>query len=99
MLLGFVLGNLYDDKLKPVLIMLSVLGLILTVAVWMISLLLNSVMRQKYQRCKNIEEQLDMHQHRDLKYIPKFVRIIYGIITAFFTISWLTILLMAWGIV
>ena len=98
-LFGFVLGNLYNTNLTPILTLLSVLGITLTIAVWMIALQLNRVVRQKYQRCKIIEEQLGMHQHKDLKYVQRFQRIIYGIITALFIISWLIILLMAWEIV
>jgi len=98
-LFGFVLGNLYNANLILILTLLSVLGIALTIAVWGFALQLNSVMRQKYQRCKTIEKQLGMYQHSDLKYKSGSQRIMYGVITVLFIMAWLVILLMAWKIV
>jgi hypothetical protein len=95
-LFGFVLGNLHNSDLKIILTLLSILGISLTIAVWRFAFQLNSVMKQKYERCKNIEKQLGMHQHRDLKYSLRTQRIIYGIITVFFVITWLSVILIIW---
>jgi hypothetical protein len=54
-LFGFVLGNLDSVNLRLILTLLSILGITLTVAVWLFTLQLNSIKRQKYQRCKTIE--------------------------------------------
>jgi hypothetical protein len=93
-LFGFVLGNLDNVNLRLILTLLSILGIALTIAVWGFALQLNSVKRQKYQRCKTIETLLGMLQHRELKYFSGLQRIVYGIITILFIIAWLIVLWM-----
>jgi len=95
-LFGFVLGNLDSVNLRLILTLLSILGITMTVAVWLFTLQLNSIKRQKYQRCKTIETSLGMLQHRELKYSSKLQRIIYSIITILFVIAWLSVLWVVW---
>ena len=95
-LFGFVLGNLDSVNLRLILTLLSILGITMTVAVWLFTLQLNSIKRQKYQRCKTIETSLGMLQHRELKYSSKLQRIIYSIITILFVIAWLSVLCVVW---
>jgi hypothetical protein len=96
-LFGFVLGNLDNVNLRLILTLLSILGIALTIAVWGFALQLNSVKRQKYRRCKQIEELLDMHHHRELKYAAASQRIVYGTVTILFIIVWLSVLWMVWS--
>ena len=96
-LFGFVLANLDKTNLRLILTFLSILGIVLTIAVWGFALLLGSVMRQKYARCKTIEELFDMHQNRDLKYAARSQRIVYGIVMILFIIVWLIVLSMVWN--
>ena len=93
-LLGLVLGNLDNSKLRLILFSLSILGIVLTIAVWIFALQLNSVKRQKYQRCKDLEKLLHMFQHTELKYCSGLQRIIYGIVTILFIIAWIVVLWM-----
>jgi hypothetical protein len=96
-LFGFVLGSLDKPNLRPILIFLSILGIILTIAVWGFALQFNSVKRQKYNRCKTIERLLGMRQHRELKFSAGWQRIIYGIVTMLFIIVWVKVFVMVWN--
>jgi len=95
-LFGFVLGNLDNASLRLILILLSIIGIALTIAVLVFTLQYNSVMRQKYQRCKTIELLLGMQQHSELKYTPGLQKIIYNIITILFVIAWFIVFLLVW---
>lgn len=95
-LFGFVLGNLANANLQLILTLLSIIGLVLTIAVLVFVLQFNLVMRQKYQRCKTIEKLLGMGQHSELKYSSGLQKIIYNIITVFFVIAWFTVIWLAW---
>lgn len=95
-LFGFVLGNLDNASLRLILILLSIIGIVLTIAVLVFTLQYNSVTRQKYQRCKTIELLLGMRQHTELKYTPGLQKIIYNIITVLFVIAWFTVFWLAW---
>jgi len=96
-LFGFVLGNIDKPNLRLILTFLSILGIAVTIAVWGFALQLNSVKRQKYRRCKEIEKLLGMHHHQELKYATGLQRIIYGIVTMLFIIVWLIVLWMVWS--
>ena len=95
-LFGFVLGNLDNVNLRFILILLSIIGVALTIVALVFTLQYNSVMRQKYQRCKTIERLFGMRQHNDLKYSSKVQKIIYKIITVLFLIAWFTVFWLAW---
>ncbi len=95
-LFGFVIDNLNNPNNRIILTFLSVLGIFLIITVFGFVLQLNSVKRQKYNRCKTIEEILDMHQHRDLKYSTGLQRFVYRIITSLFIIAWLIVLWIVW---
>ena len=93
-LFGFVLGNLDNSSLRLILILLSIIGVALTIAVLVFTLQYNSVTRQKYQRCKTIELLLGMRQHNELKYTRGLQKIIYSIITILFVIAWFVVFLL-----
>ena len=95
-LFGFILGNLDNANLRFILILLSIIGIALTIAVLVFTLQYNSVTRQKYQRCKTIELLLGMRQHNELKYTPGLQKIIYNIITILLIIAWLIIFWTVW---
>jgi len=95
-LFGFILGNLDNASLRLILILLSIIGIALTIAVLVFTLQYNSVTRQKYQRCKTIELLLGMRQHNELKYTPGLQKIIYNIITILFVIAWFIVFLLVW---
>ena len=95
-LFGFILGNLDNTSLRLILILLSIIGIALTIAVLVFTFQYNSVMRQKYQRCKTIELLLGMRQHNELKYTPGLQKIIYNIISILFVIAWFVVFLLVW---
>lgn len=95
-LFGFIIGNLDNASLRLILILLSIIGIALTIAVLVFMLQYNSVKRQKYQRCKTIELLLGMRQHNELKYSPGSQKIIYNIVTILFVIAWFIVFWLAW---
>jgi len=95
-LFGFILGNLDNASLRLILILLSIIGIALTIAVLVFTLQYNSVTRQKYKRCKTIELLLGMRQHNELKYTPRLQKIIYNIITILFVIAWFIVFMLVW---
>jgi len=96
-LLGFILNNLANTALRPLITLLSILGLVLCVTVWIFALQFNSIKRQKYRRCKKIEEILNLSQHRTLRYASRSQRFLYGIIMLIFISTWIFILWIMWG--
>lgn len=96
-LFGFVLGGLDKPNLQLILTFLSILGIALTIGVWGFALQLNSVKRQKYRRCKDIEELLGMCQHQELKYATGSQRIVYAIVAMNFIIVWLIVFWIVWS--
>jgi len=96
-LFGFILGGLDKPNFQLILTILSMLGIALTIAVWVFALQFNSIMRQKYQRCKDIEKLLGMYQNQGLKYVKGLQRIVYAIVTVLFIIVWLFVIWMLWS--
>ena len=95
-LMGFTLGGLGDDAVRPVVTILSFLGIALTICVSIFSFQLNAVKRHKYARCRAIEAVLNMQQHTTTRWPVGLQRILYSILMLFFLIAWIAILLTAW---
>jgi len=91
-LMGFILAASKEDSLRPVLIVLSLLGIVLTIGVWAFALQLNAVKRHKYARCKEIEAVLHLRQHSTLRWASGSQRVVYGIIMVLFLAAWAVIL-------
>ena len=95
-LLGFILDNAAEVELRSLTTALASFGLLLTVFVWTLALSFNSIVRQKYQRCKEIEGTLHMRHHTALRYQAGFQRIIYGVIMVGFIVVWTLVLCTVW---
>lgn len=95
-LLGFVLEKLTDPTLRPLITAVSVLGIVINVTVWIFALQFNSVKRQKYARCKELEKQLNLSQHRNLRYASKSQGILYGIVMLIFIFTWIIVIWTMW---
>jgi hypothetical protein len=96
LLLGFILEKLTDTTLRPLITALCVLGLVLNVTVWIFALQFNSVKRQKYARCKELEKQLNLSQHRNLRYASGSQRVLYAIVMLIFIFTWILVLWTMW---
>jgi len=95
-LMGFVVNALKDTSLRPVVTVLSLLGIALTICVSVFAVQFNAVKSHKYDRCKEIEPLLQMEQHTTLHWVSGCQMFIYGALMAFFLAAWSFILFMAW---
>jgi hypothetical protein len=69
-LLGFVLDSLDKKEAKSILWIVSVLGILLTVVAVLIAFQFNRVKQFKYDRCREIEEQIGGKQHQNVPHWP-----------------------------
>lgn len=94
-LLGLVFSSALASTnplpLMPV-IGLGSLALSLNVLVLVAALQSNWVKRQKYERCKKIEEMFDLHQHIDLHYRPGVQTFLYVAVMVLFLVAWIAVL-------
>jgi hypothetical protein len=95
-LMGFILRVIKEASLRGLVTVLSILGIVLMICVWIFALQLNAAKRHKYKRCKEIESILGLSQHRSLEWASGSQRILYGVLMAFFIIAWLAVLWTAW---
>jgi len=91
-LIGFVVQILDKRELMPIIVLVSVLALFMLVHLWIMAFQFNSIKRQKYDRCKEIENLLHLHQHTDLIYKVKTGRTLYCITMILYVIVWLLII-------
>ncbi|MCX6579101.1 MAG: hypothetical protein NT166_02835 [Candidatus Aminicenantes bacterium] len=91
-LVGTVLTAINQYKLKCLPFVLSFLGICLCLSVCAFTGQFNYIMRQKYIRCKKIEGELGMKQHRKLKYL-RGQKKIYKFIMNIFIAIWVGIIL------
>jgi hypothetical protein len=91
-LLGLVLDSIKNIDLRIVLIILSVFGILLVISMFLIAILLGNVKRQKYKRCKELEEILGFKQHKELKYPNCLQTLLYFFITIIFIIVWIAVM-------
>ena len=94
-LLGLILRSMEGDPVRPFIVALAILGIALTLCVWIFRHQLNDIKRQKYERCKEIELLLGMKQHQNLRYRPGSATIVFSIIMIALILIWLTVICMA----
>ena len=92
-LLGFVLDNLSNQPNKLFILGLSLLSILMYIALLIFSCQFADIKRQKYNRCKEIEEELKLKQHSSLKYEGGVQRVFYIIINSVFIIFWILVML------
>ena len=92
-LIGFVIQNMNDPRLKLSIIATCGLAILLLVYLWVMALQLGSVRNQKYARCKEIESIFHFTQHSKLRYANRSGRIFYGIVMVVFIATWVLILI------
>lgn len=93
-LLGFVASNLTKPGLKPLIAVLGVFGPVLSICVWLVAWMLNSVKNQKYRRCKEIERLFHFTQHSSLRYPARTGLVLYSVIMLLFLFVWILVVWM-----
>ncbi len=100
-LMGFIINNitrLNQTAFRITLTALSILGILLSCFVWIFARQLNSVKNQKYARCHQIEEKLNMYQNRDLRYKKGSQKFLYSVVMIVFLLIWFVIVYAIWNL-
>ena len=87
-LLGFILDHATEPGLKLILLILSVLGVLLSVKVWIYTHQLGALKKHKYDRCKEIERELGLRQHTTVHWASGRQKFLYNIVMLLFIIVW-----------
>jgi len=95
-LLGFVLNNIKNPDLRIILTHLSIFGIILAICMYIFALLFNSIIKQKYDRCKKLEDILGFEQHKKLKYPSGVQKSLLIITTIAFVLIWISTICTIW---
>jgi hypothetical protein len=90
--IGLVMPNLYDPALKFPMALVCVLAILMLIYLWKMVSILNSVMNQKYDRCKEIESILYLEQHKNLRYPKGLSRLFFSSIMTIFIFIWCLLL-------
>jgi len=94
-LLGFMLDALAKDELKYVIVLMSVLGILMLIKVWVYTYQLAALKIHKYDRCKEIEAVLGLKQHSTLKYPGGRQKNFYSAVMVVFIVVWLMVAFLA----
>lgn len=95
-LLGFVVSSLGNIRLRIIITALCFLGAFMVAFQWYVQKLSRTVRKQKYDRCKEIEEQLGMSQNRSLKYPAGIQTRLLQMVCLLFLIAWATVFWTIW---
>ena len=91
-LLGFVIQSIDKPQLKHSIIATCILALILIIYLWITSFSLRNIVNQKYDRCKEIEEELELKQHLSLKNKKNLGTISFSIVMSVYLATWIVVL-------
>ena len=97
-LIGLSLDNLANQSLRFLISSIAIFGIILSIFLWKFKYSFKIIKNQKYARCKEIEKNLEMKQHRESKYSERVQTKFYRIILILFILIWIIILLKVLGI-
>ncbi|MHB9003917.1 MAG: hypothetical protein ACYC6C_07610 [Coriobacteriia bacterium] len=96
-LLGLAVPVVAGGRLPVLMTLVAVLAILLLLWVLVFALMFGSVKRQKYERCKQIESELGLHQHTDLNY-PRCVQsVLYVVMTLLFIGVLSAVIVFAWS--
>lgn len=96
-LMGFVLSGLHDassTEAKLALLCVAIVGVILALCIWRWAYQLRGIKVEKYNRCKNLEEQLGMEQHLKLNYSAGSQTKTYAVLMVMFLVAWLVLIVL-----
>ena len=92
-LLGLVLNNITKSDITIILIVLAVLGIVLSITMNLTDRKLGRVARQKYERCRCLEELFQGKQHQELHSPKPSMRLLVNIVTLSLAATWVSVLL------
>lgn len=92
-LLGLLSDTLSDPRHFEFSLLISLLGITLSVAMTLTSRKFDEIARQKYQRCKDLELTLGGKQHLEVRSRYPSTRYLNGMITISLAITWALVLL------
>ena len=95
-LLGSILNVVSFSSMRWPLTVLSILGILLPVAVLIFTFQLNCIKRQKYARCKDIEEILHLRQHTNVIFTPGLQKLVFIAVAIAFAVVWCWFLWRVW---
>jgi hypothetical protein len=95
-LIGFVLNNLSNANLRPLITASGILGIMLCVFVLRFRSQYASIKNQKYTRCKELEKLFGFRQHSNLSYPRGSMQKLYCVVTVFFIVTWVVVIWIAW---
>lgn len=90
-LFAFVFSIMQNLKSSTFLIILSALGILMTLSMLFLSLIRMKTLKQKYDRCIKLEECYGFEQNKNLKYRAGLQKISHIITTLAFIVAWLYI--------
>jgi hypothetical protein len=93
--LGFILEHATKPGLKHILLVLSVLGIVMTVKVWIYTYQLRALKKHKYERCKEIEREIGLQQHITVKWRSGRQWLAYCLVMLLFIIAWVVVAITA----
>ncbi|MEH6785175.1 MAG: LapA family protein [Alcanivorax jadensis] len=87
-LLGFVLNNITESSLGIVVLLFCLIGVFLILCSWLFARQFRSIRNQKYKRCKELEKELGLVQHTNIKHKDGSQSKIYSMIMVLFIVTW-----------
>ena len=97
-LLGFILTTDPSRGSAALITIIAALGLVLTANVWITTFQLRALKNHKYQRCKEIEDQIEtLRQHSTVQYVRGSQSFMYSLVMIVLLAAWFAVLIRAWS--
>jgi hypothetical protein len=90
-MMGIILGNPMKGLLGFVSLFLCILGIFLIIFVWITQCQFHGLKKQRYERCKEIEKELDMEVHSKTLWKEGFQKYMFIITMVLFLVAWLLV--------
>ena len=81
------------DPLPLTIYIASIIGILLNFFVLIMVFQFGSIRKQKYDRCKKIEKELNLKQHSELRYSRYAMKRFYFFMIFVFIVSWAIVLI------
>lgn len=94
-LLGFVLDDPKEMEGQPVFVAVGLLGIVLVVTLVVLVVQFNGLMNLKYTRCKELEEELGMKHHLEVRHLRGSQKALLSVIGLFLMVIWIWVLALA----
>ena len=92
-LLGFIIQSIREPLISPLILVICFVALILLVFLFIEYFSFRRIRSFKYERCKQIEEELGLKQHSSLPHTKLLGTISFIVVTVLFSAVWILITL------